>query len=525
MTIAKRERAIPLAMRKRRRGAGAIILRIALTIALLALAIWQFPEAVGASQPVARRRAPNLLLIVADDQSGLWLGAAGDTRGATPNLDALARQGVFFERTYCNSPLCTPSRQSFITGLLPHAVGVTRLETPLPSTALTLGQWLSVLGYRTAAIGKMHFNNRSRHGFDVRIDAPDWLVYLRDHPPTGGDHRRPWRPFADPPAEWLNARCRDAGVAAEDMESSYFVNQAIEYMNGNRDHPFVLVVSFYEPHAPFRFPREWLGRYRPRDFSVPPMSQQDRHEQPRVFRHLTEDDLRGIQAAYYTSLSFMDEQIGRLVRTLDEIGLGSSTLVVFLSDNGYLLGQHGRVEKNCFFEPAVRVPLILRWPGHLPAGKKHLEMVELVDLFPTLCTLLRVPTPRPLHGIDLVPWIEGKPGASGRQSVFSEYTENEEAMVRSDRYKLIVGSGRRARKDRLETGNPLSGPYQQLFDLERDPEETNDLADDPRFAAVAADLLHKMHERMVSTREGLEPVPSGLSPLETIYWCLTPRDK
>ena len=216
------------------------------------------------------RTVPNLLLIIADDQSGLCLGAAGDQRGATPHLDALARQGVLFDRTFCNSPLCTPSRQSFITGLLPHASGVTRLETQLPEKALTLGRWLSILGYRTAAIGKMHFNGPSRHGFDIRIDVAQWLAHLQQHPPTGADHRKEWRPFIDPVAVWLNARCEDHGLPAEAMESTFFVDRAIEYMNQNRDHPFAMIVSFYDPHAPFRFPREWRGRYRPKQFSVPP---------------------------------------------------------------------------------------------------------------------------------------------------------------------------------------------------------------------------------------------------------------
>ena len=152
---------------------------------------------------------------------------------------------------------------------------------------------------------------------------------------------------------------------------------------------------------------------------------------------------------------------------------GKNTLVVFLSDNGYMLGQHGRVEKHCFYEPAVRVPLIMCWPGHLPQGKRVPDLVELVDLFPTVCSLLNVPKPPVLHGVDLVPLIEGKPGAEHRDVVFSEYPENEEAMARSDRYKLIVGTGRRERKDHLETGLPLSGPYQRLFDLERDPDESN----------------------------------------------------
>ena len=138
---------------------------------------------------------------------------------------------MLFERAFCNSPLCTPSRQSFITGLLPHAVGVTRLTTPLPEKALTLGRWLGVLGYRTAAIGKMHFNGPSHHGFEVRIDSADWLAHLKQHPPAGAEARRPWRPFVDPPAVWLNARCTDAGLPAAAMEAAYFVDRAVDYMN------------------------------------------------------------------------------------------------------------------------------------------------------------------------------------------------------------------------------------------------------------------------------------------------------
>jgi arylsulfatase A-like enzyme len=503
-------------------GAGSPLYPVAL---LVLLAAWHGPVPLLAQQANPRHRTPNLLVILADDHSGLWLGAAGDRRGATPHLDSLARQGVYFNHTFCNSPLCTPSRQSLITGLLPHTVGVTRLETKLPEDALTLGRWLSILGYRTAAIGKMHFNNKSKHGFDVRIDTPDWKNFLEQHPPSGGDHRTPFRPFVDPASVWLNARCEDAGLPAESMEASYFVDRAVGYMQANHDRPFAMVVSFYEPHAPFPFPRQWQRRFRADQFFAPAISQRDRDEQPAVFHELTRDDFRGIQAAYYTSLSFLDFQVGRLIQALEDSGLGPDTLVVYLSDNGYLLGQHGRLEKHCFYEPAVRVPLILRWRGHLPEGKRIVALAELVDLFPTLCHLLDVPRPSLLHGTDLVPLIEEKPGAKGHEAVFSEYPESEEAMIRTDRYKLIVGSGRRQRKDHLEARAPLSGPYQRLYDLDHDPDETTDLSEDPRHAALVADLVKKLHERLVSTRQGLEPIPSGLSPIETIYWCLTPRDK
>ncbi len=195
-------------IRPRKQSRSGQIATVALLCSVFLLGACHFPGMLQARATASGRTVPNLLLIIADDQSGLWLGAAGDRRGATPHLDALARQGVLFDRTFCNFPLCTSSRQSFITGLLPHASGVTRLETRLPEQALTLGRWLSILGYRTAAIGKMHFNGPSRHGFDIHIDVAQWLAHLQQHPPAGGDQRKEWRPFLDPATVWLNARWR-----------------------------------------------------------------------------------------------------------------------------------------------------------------------------------------------------------------------------------------------------------------------------------------------------------------------------
>jgi len=471
------------------------------------------------------RTPPNLLILIADDHRGGTLGIDGDPRRATPRLDALARQGVWFTRAYCNAPFCTPSRQSLITGRLPHAVGVTLLNTPLPDDAVTLGVWLGNLGYDTAAVGKMHFNGRSTHGFDERIDRPAWQAWLKANPPSGGDHRRPWRPFVDPAAEWLNASCRNEGLPADSTDSAFFADEAIAYLRRQRSQPFALVVGFYDPHSPFHFPRAWEGRFLPRDFAEPAATEAELRERPRVFRGLTGDHARGIQAAYYTSLSFVDHEVGRMVDALDRFGLAENTVVVYLGDNGYMLGEHGRFEKHCFYEPAVNVPLLLRWPGHIPAGRRVDAMVELVDLFPTVLDLLGVAPPPGLHGQSLGPLTRGEPGASGRETVFSEYLENEEAMVRSERYKLVVGTGRRNRRDGYETGLPLPGPYERLYDLKFDPGETTDLADRPETTAVKADLMGRLHERLRTTRDGVEPVPPGLSPTEAIRWCLVPRDK
>jgi choline-sulfatase len=288
-----------------------------------------------------------------------------------------------------------------------------------------------------------------------------------------------------------------------------------------------MIVSFYDPHSPFNYPTDWQPRFEPAGFSVPHVSEQDRRDQPAVFAHLSAADVRGIQAAYFTSLSFVDAQVGRLVKALDSTGLSGRTLIVYVGDNGYMLGEHGRFEKHCFYEPAVRVPLVMRWPGHVAGGRRVSGLVEMIDILPTVLHMMQIPAPPRLQGLDLVPTLEAKPGANTRDTVFSEYLENEEAMVRSDRYKLIVGTGRRLREDGYLPAHPLPlpGPYERLFDELADPAETNDLSQDPRLAAVKERLLDRMYERLVKTRHGLEPVPSGLSRLEAIHWCLVPRDE
>jgi choline-sulfatase len=499
-------------------------------IALSLLLLFSRPEAAHTRIRADRflgPKPPNILIIVGDDHGGGTLGIDGDPRRATPRLDDLARQGVRFDRAYCNSPLCTPSRQSFISGRLPHAVGVTLLGTPLPERVVTLGSWLSDLGYHTAAFGKMHFNDGDAHGFDERLDSHDWRANLKRHPPKGGDHRRPWRPFVDPAATWLNAERASAGLPDASMESTFYAQEAASFFKRQRERrdPFALVVGFYDPHSPFRFPDDWARRYHPWDFPEPiPLTDFDRRDRPAVFSKLTPEEIRGVEAAYYTSLSFMDANVGRILDALDRSGMANDTIVVYLGDNGYMRGSHGRFEKHCFYEQAIRVPLILRWPKHLPADRRTSAMVELVDLFPTLMDLSGLPQPPNTHGKSLAPLMRDEPGAAGREIVFSEYLENEEAMIRSDRFKLIVGNGRVKRNDGYATGRPPSGPYERLYDLQADPNETTDVASRPELAAIRETLRHHLYEKLVGTRDPLSQAPVGLSERDAIHWCLVPRD-
>ncbi|HZT83524.1 MAG TPA: sulfatase-like hydrolase/transferase, partial [Gemmataceae bacterium] len=229
---------------------------------------------------------PNVLWICADDHAPYVCGAYGNKQVRTPNLDKLAASGVRFDRAYCNSPVCTASRQSFLTGRYPRSLGVTLLKTALPAGTPTLATMLRAAGYDTAAFGKMHFNSNLPHGFDLRLDLPEHRKHLaakkRQPLPEGVAVQPPWRPFQDPAAVWLNADCRPTGLPVESMQSTFFVDRALEYLgrHGHGDRPFALIVSFYDPHSPFHFPDGWDRRFRPEEFPVPPVPERDRQEQP-----------------------------------------------------------------------------------------------------------------------------------------------------------------------------------------------------------------------------------------------------
>ena len=236
---------------------------------------------------------------------------------------------------------------------------------------MTLGDWLGGHGYDTAAIGKMHFNSPVAPRVP-RADRPQGLGSLARRQPSrrAATTAAPGGPSTTRPPSGSTPPAGPSACPPRRWTRPTSPTEAIEYLRDHRDDPFALVVGFYDPHSPFRFPDEWAGRFRPESFPVPRVSPADLRDQPLVFRDLTGRDAQGIQAAYYTSLSFLDHQVGRVVDALDALGLADDTVVVYLGDNGYMLGEHGRFEKHCFYEPAVRVPLLVRWTGHLPAGRR-----------------------------------------------------------------------------------------------------------------------------------------------------------
>jgi choline-sulfatase len=478
----------------------------------------------------AGSRLPNLLFLIADDHAAYVMGCDGNRHAQTPHIDGLARESVRFAAHYCNSPVCTPSRQSILTGQMPHHAGVTLLGTPLDNAKPTLARSLRDAGYRTGVFGKMHFNRPGApgiHGFE-RCETEDiiqsrWSREVEPSPLPDGIRAKklPWRPFQTPAREWLNAECLPFPRTDAAMKSSFVVQQAAQFLEEHRAQPFALWVSFQEPHSPFDFPVEDRAAFTSSSFDPPRIGEQDGWQIPLVFHDLTPAERQGIIAAYYSSTAFLDRNIGRVLGHLQRLGLDRDTLVIYTADHGYCLGHHGRFEKHCGYEPALRIPLMARLPGRFRPRVVR-EFTEHVDLAPTVLELLRAQPFEIQHGASLVPYLEGRRPRHPRDHIFSEYLENEEVYVRDAHWKLIYGSGRRARKDGYLTARPLSGRDVRLFDLHRDPGEYANVAG--QFARVVERLTALALQRFRDTHPETRGTPGG-SIYDQLDFFLTPRDQ
>jgi arylsulfatase A-like enzyme len=474
-------------------------------------------------------KSPNVLWICADDLAAYVYGAYGNTIVKTPNLDRLASEGMRFERAYCNSPVCTASRQSFLTGQYPRTLGVTQLKTALPDGTLTLPKMLAgdTHRYDTASIGKMHFNSNLKHGFDFRIDMPEYRKALQARGakplPQGVTVLPAWKPFQDPARTWLNSEARPYGAIDANMSGTFFAEQAVKYLEQQRDKPFFLIVSFYEPHSPFHFPVEYRGRHKPEEFTVPKLGPDDDAQIPAIFRDLTDKEKQGINAAYYTSAEFLDKNVGLVLDALRKSGKERDTLVIFTGDHGYMLGQHGRFEKHCCFEPAIRSPLVLRFPAAVQPKQHTDALVEFIDIVPTVLDFCGVPKPASVQGESLVPLLRGAV-RTHRQEIFVEYSENEEAAVLSEKWKLIYCTGKREREDGYKTGRPLPGRTLQLFDRGHDPDEIKNLAKSPEHAQRVEEMTKRLAEHLKRTAREPRLLPKDGDVHSLLEFCLQPRD-
>ena len=471
----------------------------------------------------------NVVVIIGDDHATSVLGAYGNELIRTPNLDRLARQGTTFLRAYANSPVCTPSRQSLITGRYPHAAGVTLLRTALPDEQVTLAEHLKEQGYRTGVVGKTHFNSNQPHGFDTLVQRSDYQTFKNNLPPRPlpdsiRTRKMPWRPFRDPARVWLNADALPDTTYDNESEGTFFANQAAGFIHANRDTSFLLWVGFSEPHSPFNFPIEYANKYSPDDITLPETSDEDDRWVPEVFRDLTEEERRGVVAAYYNSVEYLDKNVGLVLDALKEAGLDENTLVVYLGDHGYLLGNHRRFEKHMMWEEAVRAPLIMRAGNRFAPGQRTEALTEFVDVVPTVTELLNVPALPTAQGRSTVPVLT-QPDTALRDFVFSEFLVDNKAMIRDQQWKYIFTSGKRDLGQGYATGFGPSGVLERLYDQQNDPGETTNVANRPENQKVLAEMQQEMLTLFQETHPKADQLPEGLSVEEQLAWFCEPVEE
>ena len=471
----------------------------------------------------------NVVVIISDDHSNTTAGCYGNEQIRTPNIDRIASDGTRFAHAYANAPICSASRQSLLTGKYPHASGVNLLFTPFNDDMnLTVAEQMQQAGIATAVVGKTHWNDWvyaeywdewPTYGFDSIISLANWKQYLNSHPATPVPASTPTRantPYVDDIAWQKNAQMLPAPYFDRESSGTYLANRAIDFIRAQGDQRFFLWVAFHEPHAPFHFPVEFAGSYDPDSLSL-----EDQRWVPEIFRDLTEEERRGIVASYYTSVEYMDKNLGLILDELEASGLEEQTLVVYLSDHGYLLNDHSRFEKHTMWDEAIKAPMIFRGKGVRGAAVRD-ELVEFVDLAPTVLEGMGINLQDELQGHSLLPLLTGE-GMPLREYVFTEYLEDNMAMVSSRKWKYVFTSGKRDLGLGYTTGHGPSGVVHMLYDLENDPGETTNLAyreeQQPRVDSLQLVMLSKFLE----THPFARFVPSGLNTTGKLIWFCEPN--
>ncbi len=475
---------------------------------------------------------PNILWYCTDQQRFDTIAALGNAHINTPNLDRFASESATFTHAYCQSPICTPSRASFLTGMYPSAIGVNGngfLTFPRHFENRLISKALHGDGYDCGLIGKLHLASAFLRREERVNDGYDYFQYSHDHK-GGNEHGNEYVEWIkqqdiDPDvilkkraiaslADYRQAQTNpgfggfieptsDADNVPPRLHQTHWCSQkAIEFIRRNRepDKPWLLSINPFDPHPPFDAPYEYYRRYKPEEMPGAHFEESDLTHQNRLCHagidfqteahHPDALQHKQIQASYYAMIEFIDDEFGRLLDYLDESGQRENTIIIFMSDHGEALGDHGLLLKGCrFYEGSVRVPLMMSWPGHIQPQIWH-ELMELIDIVPTLYELLGMEVPPFVQGRSAAAWIQGgELNAPHREFVRCEHyaainypDKTHATMYRDRRWKLTAYH----RKNIYE-----------LYDLENDPWEHRDLSDDPDYAAIKWDLIRRSFDAAV----------------------------
>ncbi len=467
------------------------------------------PSAEPSAEPAAERERPNILFVFTDDHAPHAISAYGSVLNETPNIDRLATEGMLFTRTFCGNSICAPSRATILTGKHSHANGHIDNGSEFDGSQETFPKLLRAAGYQTALVGKWHLRSA----------------------PTGFDH---WEvlegqgPYYNPPI-----RSAEGTEVIEGYTTEVLTDMGLDWLQNQRDpdKPFMLMLQHKAPHRRWQpGPRE-LGMYDDVQFREPAtlfddykgrssaagmqeMTLRDHMstdldlkledpgglnpEQLAAWKKTYDPKREAFEAApptgddlvrwkyqrymqdYLACIAGVDHQLGRVLDYLDESGLADNTVVIYSSDQGFYLGDHGWYDKRWMYEESLRMPFIVRWPGQTPAGSNCDALCQNIDFGPTFLDLAGAEVPEAMQGESLAPLMQGESPEDWRSSIYYHYYEypavhmvNRHYGVRTERHKLI---------------HYYQLDEWELFDLELDPDELTNRADDPAYSAVRAEL-------------------------------------
>jgi len=442
-----------------------------------------FVRALGAGLAAPAKPArPNLVFVFADQHRNCSWPGGGDPQVKTPNLEILAREGVVFNHSISNYPLCSPHRATLLTGRYPQAHTVTRnvggTERGLPTTEITVAGLLQSSGYATGYVGKWH----------LYPGAPEGKIV----PP--GPHRHGfdyWRVCHNYRQRYDTRYYDDSGkqVVLPDYAPKSQMDLALEFIEKNAARPFCVFLSWHPPHAPYtEAPKRFVEMYSPGSIklrpNVPPDADTRRWREAHV--------------GYFSHVSALDEEIGRLMKKLAQLGISDNTMVCYSSDHGDMLGSFGMSAKRKPWEESINVPFVIRWPAGVPAGRRLDTLFSTVDITPTLLGLAGLPVLPRMQGADLSAILRGKQ-AAGPESAFimaiGGTADDDEGQAKGRRpkkkAKKQVGGWRGVRTGRFtyakrEARNALA-PW-LLYDNEKDPYQMRNLIEEPTYAKTRKDL-------------------------------------
>ena len=482
----------------------------------------------GCNFSSSQNKKPNILFIAVDDLRP-ELGCYGSAVIKTPHIDKLADEGLVFTRAYCQSAVCNPSRASLLTGMRPDSIKVWDLRTDFRDNVpniVTLPQYFKQNGYETVAIGKIFHNNIP--------DTLSWSepkIYLKDYPfdpdavyrdekileeiekrkeairKEGKDKR-----YIDRFGKWYIKQYATEGPDVPD--NAYYdgaqTDAAIQKLKElkKRDKPFFFAIGYYRPHLPFNVPKKYWDLYDRNKIpladnnflpkNAPLMainnlrelrSYNDFKQTPHpAFGSLSEEQARLLRHGYFASVSYVDTQIGRLLESVEQMGLRDNTIIILWGDHGWKLGEHNSWCKMTNYEIDTRVPLIISVPGMKSRGQKSRRLVEFVDIYPSLCELAGLPIPAELQGSSFVPLLNN-PDRSWKKAVFSQFLrkgiwiapDGKEYMgysIRTDRYRYVEWIN-------WKTGELAA---KELYDHQTDPQENENIVEKAENAALVDTL-------------------------------------